>query len=254
MNKTLQGNAPAVLLSTTKNRLGALMIQTVPMKIIARIHTDFTDKFGIPRQSGLVDGLLGTIVFEKPYGNIDSLRGLEDFSHIWLIWQFSKSTRETWSPTVRPPRLGGNARMGVFATRSPFRPNAIGLSSVKLDRIEMHRELGPLIHVRGADLMDQTPIFDIKPYLPYADAHCNALGGFAPQAQENLLQVEIPSHLLPCFPPQRLDALVGVIAHDPRPSYQDDPQRIYGMDFAGYTVRFQVSNQIATVCLIEKHM
>ncbi len=218
------------------------------MKIIARIHTDFPTKFGIPRQSGIVEQLKATIVFEPEYRNPDALRGLEDFSHIWLIWQFSESIRENWSPTVRPPRLGGNTRMGVFATRSPFRPNPIGLSSVRLDSVALHTEQGPVLHVSGADLMDGTPIFDIKPYLTYADSHADAAEGFAHTKREHTLRVQLPPELLKQIPPEHADALRGVLAHDPRPSYQDDPARIYGMQFAGMDVRFRVDGEVLTVC------
>ena len=212
----------------------------IPMEIIARIRSDFPTKFGIPRQSGLVDELRARVVFEPEYRNPDALRGLEDFSHIWLIWQFSQAVREGWSPTVRPPRLGGNARMGVFATRSPFRPNPIGLSCVRLVRLEQDRDLGPVLVVAGADLMDGTPIYDIKPYLPYADCKPQATGGFASQPKEPSLQVEIPEPLLERVPREKREALLGVLAQDPRPQYQNDPQRIYGMAFGELEVRFRV--------------
>lgn len=217
-----------------------------PMKIIARIHSDFPAKFGIPRQSGLVEDLRATVVFEPEYRNPDALRGLEDFSHIWLIWQFSEAVREGWSPTVRPPRLGGNVRKGVFATRSPFRPNAIGLSVVRLLSIEQDPELGSTLVVAGADLMDGTPIFDVKPYLPYSDSIPQACGGFAPTVGETL-DVDLPAALRPLVPPEKLAALLGVLAHDPRPSYQKNPDRVYGMDFAGFAVRFTVKNGVLTV-------
>ena len=212
----------------------------IPMEIIARIRSDFPTKFGIPRQSGLVEELRAKVVFEPEYRNPDALRGLEDFSHIWLIWQFSQAVREGWSPTVRPPRLGGNARMGVFATRSPFRPNPIGLSCVRLVRLEQDRDLGPVLVVAGADLMDGTPIYDIKPYLPYADCKPQATGGFASQPKEPSLQVEIPEPLLERVPREKREALLGVLAQDPRPQYQNDPQRIYGMAFGELEVRFRV--------------
>lgn len=218
------------------------------VKIIARIRTDFPTKFGIPRQSGLIDALKGVIVFEPEYRNPDALRGLEGFSHIWLIWEFSEAVRDTWSPTVRPPRLGGNKRMGVFATRSPFRPNAIGLSSVKLEGIELNSDLGPVLHVSGADLMDNTPIFDIKPYLPYADCHPDAIGGFIEPLQEHGLVVEFPDQLLGLIPIERHEALLGVLAHDPRPTYQKDPKRIYGLEFAGFDIRFTVRDNVISVC------
>ena len=223
------------------------------LSCVAKIHTDFPQKFGIPRQSGLIAELKGTIVFEPEYRNPDMLRGLEGFSHIWLIWSFSESTRAGWSPTVRPPRLGGNKRMGVFATRSPFRPNALGLSSVVLDRVELHTEQGPVLHVSGVDLMDGTPIFDIKPYVPYADSHPEALGGFIAPLEERLLTVDCPPHYLEQVPERSRKALLAVLAHDPRPAYQSDPERIYGMEFAGVNVRFRVQEKVLTVCGIEKN-
>ncbi len=219
----------------------------LPMKSIARIRSDFPTKFGIPRQSGLVQALRSTVVFEPEYRNPDALRGLEGFDYIWLIWQFSASVREDWSPTVRPPRLGGNVRMGVFATRSPFRPNPIGLSSVRLEQIELHPELGPLLHVTGADLMDGTPILDIKPYVPYADSHPEAAGGFAGPDGGPTLEVLVPEELLSRVPPDKREALLGVLSHDPRPPYQQDPDRVYGLDFAGLNIRFSVRDQILTV-------
>lgn len=227
------------------------MEQHPPMKVIARIRSDFGDKFGIPRQSGLVDELEATVVFEPEYRNPDAVRGLEDYSHIWLVWQFSRAVREDWSPTVRPPRLGGNRRMGVFATRSPFRPNAIGLSSVRLERVELSAELGPVLHIRGADLLDGTPIYDIKPYLPHVDSHPDARGGFAGQFAEYALKVEFPPALLERVPPARRAALTGVLAQDPRPSYQHDPTRVYGMTFAGLEVKFTVDGGTLTVCGVE---
>ena len=220
------------------------------MKIIARMKSDFPDKFGIPRQSGLVDNLVSTIVFEPEYRNPDALRGLEDFSHLWIIWQFSKAVREDWSPTVRPPRLGGNTRMGVFATRSPFRPNEIGLSSVKILRIEDTKEYGTVIHVAGADLMNDTPIFDIKPYIPYCDCHPDAAGGFTTAADDFLLNVNITDDLLKIVPAGKQQALVGVLSHDPRPSYQQDSDRIYGITFADLNIRFKVIDKTLTVISI----
>lgn len=221
--------------------------------VIARIHTDFPKKFGIPRQSGLVEDLKAEIVFEPEYRNPDAFRGIEEFSHIWLIWEFSEAVRDTWSPTVRPPRLGGNKRMGVFATRSPFRPNAVGLSSVRLDSVEIHPEKGPVLHVSGADLMDGTPIYDIKPYLPFADSHPDAVGGFADRTKEYALQVEIPAELMGKIESGKQDALKAVLAHDPRPSYQNDPERIYGMEFAGYEVKFRVEGSVLIVTEIYKN-
>lgn len=219
----------------------------VPMNIIARMKSDFPTKFGIPRQSGLVQELQSTIVFEPEYRNADSLRGLEDFSHLWIIWQFSKAVREDWSPTVRPPRLGGNTRMGVFATRSPFRPNEIGLSCVKILSIEETKSHGAVIHVAGADLMDGTPIFDIKPYIPYADCHPEASGGFTENAGDFLLEVHCPDDLLALIPTEKRKALLGVLSHDPRPSYQKDPDRVYGLTFSDFDIRFQVKSNTLTV-------
>ena len=214
---------------------------------IARIHTDFPAKFGVPRQSGLVAELEAKVVFEPPYRVPDAVRGLEDFSHVWLIWQFSQALREGWSPTVRPPRLGGNRRLGVFATRSPFRPNALGLSVVGLERVELHPALGPVLHVRGADLVDGTPIYDVKPYLPYADAVPGARGGFTDQTPRRLLAVDCPPALLEEVPPGKREALLAVLAQDPRPSYQADSGRVYGMAFAGLEVKFTVAGETLTV-------
>ena len=216
------------------------------MKVIARIHSDFPEKFGIPRQSGLVPALRAKIVFEPEYRNPDALRGIEGFSHLWLIWQFSAAVRDTWSPTVRPPRLGGNERVGVFATRSPFRPNAIGLSCVKLEGVRHEDGLGDVLIVSGADLMDGTPIYDIKPYLPYADAHPEALGGFAPSPKETI-EVKSPPELLQKLPEGQREALLGVLAQDPRPQYQNDPVRVYGMSFGGWDVKFRVKDGVLTV-------
>ena len=222
-------------------------MQNVNIQIIARMHSDFATKFGIPRQSGLVEQLKSTIVFEPEFRNPDALRGIEDFSHLWIIWQFSEAVRTEWSPTVRPPRLGGNTRMGVFATRSPFRPNNLGLSSVKLLGVEHTEKYGTVLHVGGADLMDGTPIFDIKPYIPYGDCHPEASGGFTDTAGEFLLQVEFPEELLQKLPEEKRDAAIGVLSHDPRPSYQQKPDRIYGLTFAGFDIRFKVHNSILTV-------
>ena len=214
--------------------------------VIARIRSDFATKFGVPRQSGLVDALESTIVFEPEYRNADALRGLEGFSHIWLIWVFDKAVRDTWSPTVRPPRLGGNTRMGVFATRSPFRPNPIGLSCVRLAGIEETAE-GTVLRIRGADLMDGTPILDIKPYIPYADCKPDALGGFASAPAGETLEVLIPEGLLLRIPENRRESLRGVLAQDPRPHYHDDPERIYGFGFGGMEVKFRVAGNVLTV-------
>ena len=221
------------------------------MKIIARIRSPFPEKFGVPRQSGLVDSLKAQIVFEEEYRNPDAVRGLDGFSHIWLIWQFSRAVREGWSPTVRPPRLGGNERMGVFATRSPFRPNEIGLSSVKLEKIEINPKLGPVLHVSGADLMDGTPIFDIKPYLPYCDSHPDAIGGWTDGADNRRLQVNFPEELLEKVPEAQREGLIGVLASDPRPRYQNDPERVYGMGFDGVNVKFTVDAEQLTVREVE---
>ena len=217
------------------------------MKIIAHIENDFSTKFGIPRQSGLVNSLRSRIVFAPEYRNPDAFRGLEDFSHVWLIWEFSENVDATWSPTVRPPRLGGNVRMGVFATRSPFRPNPIGLSCVRLERIEFSDARGPVLHVAGADLMDGTPIFDIKPYIPYADCRPEATEGFTGQIEMHALTVSIPPELLSRFPAEKRDALIGVLAQDPRPRYQTDASRVYGLEFGGYEVKFSVNGQKMTV-------
>ena len=214
-------------------------METHAVKVIARIQSDFPEKFGIPRQSGLVPALRAKIVFEPEFRKDDALRGIEGFSHLWLIWQFSAAVRDTWSPTVRPPRLGGNERVGVFATRSPFRPNAIGLSCVRLECAEREEGLGTVLIVSGADLMDGTPIYDIKPYLPYADAHPEALGGFAPSPKETVM-VDCPPELLAGLPEGQREALLGVLAQDPRPQYQHDPERVYGMSFGGRDVKFRV--------------
>ena len=222
------------------------------MKIIARIQTDFPDKFGIPRQSGLVQELQGKIVFEPEFRSQAAVRGLEAFSHIWLLWQFSKSNKAQWSPTVRPPRLGGDKRVGVFATRSPFRPNDIGLSSVRLERIELDGHDGPVLYVSGADLADGTPIYDIKPYLPYVDCHPDATEGFTSQTKLHQLQVEFPAELLARYPQEKQAAILHVLEQDPRPAYIDDPERIYGLSFAGYDVKFKVSGSILTVCDVVK--
>lgn len=214
---------------------------------IAHIRSDFSEKFGIPRQSGLVEELTAAVVFEPPYRVPDALRGVEGFSHLWLIWEFSQARREGWSPTVRPPRLGGNKRLGVFATRSPFRPNPLGLSCVRLVEVRQDRALGPVLVVAGADLLDGTPIYDIKPYLPYADCKPEAVGGFASQPKGTDLEVDCPDRLLDCVPEGKRAALLAVLAQDPRPQYQDDPNRVYGMAFAGLEVKFQVAGERLTV-------
>ena len=222
------------------------------MKVIARIQTAFADKFGVPRQSGLIPELQGKIVFEPEFRNADAVRGLEGYSHLWLIWQFSKAVREDWSPTVRPPRLGGNERMGVFATRAPFRPNALGLSCVKLDRVELDPKLGPVLYVSGVDMMDGTPIFDIKPYLAYADSHPEAVGGWTDGVERKSLQVSFDGDLLEKVPAAQQEALRAVLAADPRPRYQDDPQRVYGMTFAGQNVKFRVDGDTLYVLEVER--
>lgn len=222
------------------------------MRPIAHIHSDFATKFGIPRQSGVVGSLQAEIIFEPKFRSRDAVRGLEAFSHIWLIWEFSENVRADWSPTVRPPRLGGNVRMGVFATRSPFRPNPIGLSCVRLEDITFSDARGPVLHVAGADLMDGTPIYDIKPYIPYADCHPDAAEGFTGQTQFHRLQVEFPPQLLARVPAADRDGLTGVLASDPRPSYQHDPERIYGMEFAGLEVHFKVDGEVLTVTGVDR--
>lgn len=227
------------------------MSETVPVHIIARIRSQFPEKFGIPRQSGLVEELKARVVFEPEYRDPQALRGLEGFSHIWLIWQFSRSMGAGWSPTVRPPRLGGNERMGVFATRSPFRPNPMGLSCVKLEKVELSTSEGPVLWVAGADLMDGTPIYDIKPYLPYADCKPQAVGGFASAPKEATLTVDFPAQMLERVPQELREALVGVLAQDPRPTYHHDPQRVYGMAFGGLQVRFTVDGDRLTVVEVE---
>jgi len=217
------------------------------VKVIAHIYTDFPEKFGIPRQSGLIEELKGRIIFEKEYRNAEAVRGLEDFSHIWLLWQFSKAVREKgWSATVRPPLLGGNTRMGVFATRSPFRPNPIGLSCVRLDKVELS-DNGPVLYVAGADIMDGTPIYDIKPYLPYADCRPEAVGGFTELLKERRLTVLAEPALFEIIPDCKREALIKVLEADPRPSYQNDPERIYGMSFAGFEVKFSVEEDVLKV-------
>ena len=217
------------------------------MRPVARIRSDFPEQFGIPRQSGIVESLEAKIVFEPEFRVPDAVRGLEDFSHIWLIWEFSEAVRDTWSPTVRPPRLGGNVRMGVFATRSPFRPNPIGLSCVKLLKVEEDKTLGPVLTVAGADLMDGSPIYDIKPYIPYTDCHPDAKGGFTTNVEMKPLAVSFPAELLEKVPQEKREALFGVLEQDPRPRYQKDPNRVYGLSFAGMEIKFSVSGQTLSV-------
>jgi len=224
----------------------------VNIQIIARMKSDFPTKFGIPRQSGLVDTLRSTIIFEPEFRNPDALRGIEGYSHLWIVWQFSEAVRTQWSPTVRPPRLGGNARMGVFATRSPFRPNHLGLSCVTLLGVEHTSQFGTVLHVGGADLMDGTPIFDIKPYIPYSDCHPEASGGFTDTAGDFLMDVRFPVELLAKLPEEKRDAAIGILSHDPRPSYQRKPDRVYGIAFAGFDIRFTVQEDVLTVQAVEK--
>ena len=226
-------------------------MEKVNIQVIARMKSDFPSKFGIPRQSGLVEELRSTIIFEPAFRNPDALRGIEAFSHLWLIWQFSEAVREDWSPTVRPPRLGGNTRMGVFATRSPFRPNSLGLSSVRLLGVEHTEQYGTVLHVGGADLMDGTPIFDIKPYIPYGDSHPDATGGFTDTAGDFLLQVDFPASLLEKLPEEKRQAAIGILSHDPRPSYQRKPGRVYGIPFARFDIRFTVEADTLTVLEVE---
>jgi len=222
------------------------------MKIIAHIHTDYQEKFGIPRQSGLVEDLTAEIVFLPEYRNPDAFRGLAGYSHLWLLWQFSEAIRDTWLPMVRPPRLGGNTPMGVFATRSPFRPNPIGLSSVKLKEIRMDEKLGPVLVVTGADILDGTPIYDVKPYLAYTDSHPDAVGGFSDSVREYKLKVIFPEELLSQVPQEKHGALMHILEQDPRPSYQNDPERKYGFRFADMDIRFQVKDDTITVVEIVK--
>lgn len=226
-------------------------METMEMHPIAHMRSDFPTKFGIPRQSGLVEELRSMIVFVPEYRSEDALRGIEDFSHLWLIWQFSQAVRQDWSPTVRPPRLGGNVRMGVFATRSPFRPNHLGLSCVRLLGKRHTKEFGTVLVVGGADLMDGTPIFDIKPYIPYGDCIPQATGGFTDRVGDFLLKVDFPQELLKKLPPDKQAAAIGVLSHDPRPSYQNQPGRVYGLSFGGFDIRFTVAEETLTVLNVE---
>ncbi|MBQ3161878.1 MAG: tRNA (N6-threonylcarbamoyladenosine(37)-N6)-methyltransferase TrmO [Oscillospiraceae bacterium] len=221
------------------------------MKTIAHIRSPFTEKFGIPRQSGLTS-LCSEIVFEPEYRVVEAFRGLEGYSHLWILWEFSEAVQDGWSPTVRPPRLGGNTRMGVFATRSPYRPNPIGMSSVKLERIDLHTAEGPVLYVSGADILDGTPIYDIKPYLAYTDSHPEATGGFALQQKEGVLKVDFPAELLGQVPAKLRQGLIEILAQDPRPQYQNSPERIYMMAFGGFDVQFRVEGDLLTVCGIIK--
>lgn len=227
------------------------MSETIKTHIIATIHNDFKTKFGIPRQSGIADSAVSEIVFEKEYRDENALRGIEGFSHLWLIWHFSESDRDEWSPTVRPPRLGGNKRVGVFATRSPFRPNPIGLSSVKLLSVGKTKDRGTVLKVSGADLMDGTPILDIKPYLPFTDSHADAFGGFAEKTKEYSVEVTIPDSISEKFSSEELSALTQILTHDPRPSYQNEPDRIYGLSYGKYDIHFKVSDGILTVVSVD---
>lgn len=223
------------------------------MKTIARIHSDFPEKFGIPRQSGLVDELKARIVFEPEYRNPAAFHGIEGYSHIWLLWEFSEAVRDGWSPTVHPPRLGGKKHMGVFATRSPFRPNPIGLSSVRLLGLERDAKQGPVLLVAGADLMDGSPVYDIKPYLPFTDSHPDARCGFAGEHTDYAVTVEFPGELLQRVPEEKREALRGILSQDPRPSYQNDPKRIYGVAFGKQNIRFQVREGVLTVIAVEEY-
>lgn len=222
------------------------------LRPIAYIHTEFSSKFGIPRQSGLAD-TKAEIVFTPEYRNPDACKGMEGYSHLWLLWEFTEAVQEEWSPTVRPPRLGGNQRVGVFATRSPFRPNPIGLSCVELEKIELREGLGIVLHVKGADLLDGTPIYDIKPYLSYVDSYPMARGGFSEKVREYRLEVEIPEQWIAIVPEEKQMVLKQILSQDPRPAYQKDPERVYGMEYAGMEIKFQVREQVLTVCEIKKH-
>ena len=222
------------------------------IKVIAHIRTDFKEKFGIPRQSGVVPELIGKIILEKEYRDINAVRGLEDFSHIWLLWQFSENTNNECFPTIRPPRLGGEERVGVFATRSPFRPNSIGLSSVELDHIELTANDGPVIYVKGADLLDGTPIYDIKPYIPYTDSHAEAKCSFAKCEWERKLEVDFPQEVLNEIEKEKQQSLINILAQDPRPAYKDDSDHIYTMAFADYQVSFLVKNKTLKVISLQK--
>lgn len=222
-------------------------MQAMEIKPIAYIHTDFPTKFGIPRQGNLISELKATVIFEKEYRNPEALRGIWEFSHLWLVWGFSENVGREWSATVRPPRLGGNTRVGVFATRSPFRPNPIGLSLVKLEEIEHTSQWGNVLHVAGADLMDGTPIYDIKPYLPHIEAVFDAKGGFAEKVKDYALKVSCPKEVLAVFPEEKRAALFSVLSEDPRPSYQKDETRIYGFVFAGFEIKFRVKGDTLIV-------
>lgn len=222
------------------------------LKKIAQIHTDFPEKFGIPRQSGLVKGAKGTIVFEPEYRSAEAFRGLEGYSHIWVLWEFSEAKRDHWSATVKPPRLGGKKRMGVFATRSPFRPNPIGMSVVKLEKILMDENLGPILQVSGVDMLDGTPVYDIKPYLPYADSYPEATSGFAGEVYEHVLEICFSENLLEKVPEDLRESLTEILEQDPRTAFIEDESRIWGVSYAGFNVRFTVEGNRLTVCEVEK--
>ena len=224
-----------------------MMTETYSMNVIARVHSAFPEKFGIPRQSGIVDSLHARIVFEPEYRTPDALRGIEEYSHLWIIWGFSMNKQDHWNATVRPPRLGGNERIGVFSTRSPFRPNPIGLSCVKLDHIEHTKDQGIILHITGADMVDGTPVFDIKPYLAYTDSYPEASGSFASLKLDYHLDVDFPENLLKKIPEEHKETLIKLLSQDPRPSYQNDPERIYGMKYASMDIRFKVHEKILTV-------
>ncbi len=227
-------------------------MEKIEITVIAKIYTDFPEKFGLPRQSGIVKGLRGRIIFEPPYRDFSAVRELNEYSHLWLLWLFSKSEKTDWSATVRPPRLGGNKRVGVFATRSPYRPNSIGMSAVKLEKITVDKELGPVIEVSGIDMVSGTPIIDIKPYLSFADSYPDAVCGFADKLYSDELEVIIPDNIKNSLPKETAEQLKGVLSGDPRPRYHDDPSRIYGFDFGEYEVKFQVKKRVLTVISVLK--
>lgn len=228
------------------------MKDNISFNIIARVYTDFPEKFGIPRQSGLVKNLKGKIVFEPEYRNNSALKGLDGFSHLWIIWKFSEAVTDNWSPTVRPPRLGGNKRIGVFATRAPYRPNPIGLSSVKIEKIELNTPKGPIIEISGADMLDGTPIYDIKPYIAYTDSHPDAIGGFSDEVFENSLKVEADEKFENIMPKENYESLMQILSSDPRPGYKEDSDRVYGLSFAGYEIKFTVKDNVLKIEKMEK--
>ncbi len=222
------------------------------MKIIAHIKTDFPTKFGVPRQSGLIKSVIGKIIFEKEYRDISAFKGLEEFSHIWVLWKFSEANTQKWSPTVRPPLLGGNIRMGVFATRSPYRPNSIGMSALKLERIEYTQDYGPVLIVSGCDMLDGTPVFDVKPYLAYADSIPDAIGGFTEHLKDRRLGVDFPENLINRIPVELRRTVLEILESDPRPSYQNDADRVYGFEFGKFEIKFKVTDGNLTVISTEK--